>query len=197
MTERFEIITQDGVTLESRIDSPDDPYRVTVFCHPHPLHGGTMLAPLMISVTGRLVSRGHKVMRFNFRGTGGSTGVHDFGEAEQYDVDAAIAHVRGFDLPIGITGWSFGASTALRWISQAGSDRPFVGIAPAPQILPSTLPDGPKRIILGNRDQLIDNSEVEAYAQAHGIELVTTDGDHFFHGRGKAIGDLVGEGLEV
>lgn len=156
-----------------------------------------MLAPLMIAVTSRLVSRGHKVMRFNFRGTGGSTGVHDFGEGEQYDIDAAIAYVRTLGLPVGVTGWSFGASTALRWIAQAESDMPYVGIAPAPRLLPDALPEGPKRIILGTRDQMIDNSEVRTYAEKLGIELVTTDGDHFFHGRGKTIGDLVGEGLEV
>ena len=209
MTERFEIITQDGVTLESRIDSPEHPERMTVFCHPHPLQGGTMLAPLMISVTSRLVERGHRVLRFNFRGTGGSTGTHDFGEGEQYDVDAAIAHARGHELSLGVTGWSFGAATALRWLAEAGSNVPYAGIAPAPQLLPDgdsvlfsirtrdRVPEGPKRFILGSRDQLIDNADVEAYAADKGVEVVTTDGDHFFHGRGKTIGDLVGEALEV
>ena len=74
MLERSTIETSDGVTLETRIDSPDHPERLTVFCHPHPQHGGSMNAPLMISVTGRLVDRGHRVVRFNFRGTGNSGG---------------------------------------------------------------------------------------------------------------------------
>lgn len=156
-----------------------------------------MLAPLMIAVTSRLVERGHKVLRFNFRGTGASTGTHDFGEGEQYDIDAAIAHARGLDLPLGITGWSFGAATALRWIAEAGSTVPYAGIAPARQLLPDVIPDGPKLFILGNRDQLVDNSAVEAYAAKRGVEVITTEGDHFFHGRGKAIGDLVGQALEV
>ena len=94
MTERLTITTSDGVTLEVRIDSPDAPERLTVFCHPHPLHGGSMNAPLMIGVTQRLIERGHSVLRFNFRGTGQSGGSHDYGEAEQdehYAVEAIPA----------------------------------------------------------------------------------------------------------
>jgi len=71
-----------------------------------------------------------------------------------------------------------------------------VGIAPAAEKLPSDLPSGPKRIILGNRDQVVDGAAVQTYAETNGIDLVLTSGDHFFHGRGKKIGDLVGQGLE-
>ena len=196
MTERLTITTSDGVTLEARIESPDAPERLTVFCHPHPLQGGSMNAPLMIGVAGRLVERGHSVLRFNFRGTGESSGEHDYGEAEQRDVAAAIGHAESADLPLGLAGWSFGAATALRWLDAAGSTIPYVGIAPAAEKLPSDLPSGPKRIILGNRDQVIDGAAVQTYAETNGIDLVLTSGDHFFHGRGKKIGDLLGQGLE-
>ncbi|TDI54377.1 MAG: alpha/beta hydrolase, partial [Acidobacteria bacterium] len=121
MTERLTITTSDGVTLEARIESPDAPERLTVFCHPHPLQGGSMKAPLMIGVAGRLVERGHSVLRFNFRGTGESSGEHDYGEAEQRDVAAAIGHAESANLPLGLAGWSFGAATALRWLDAAGS----------------------------------------------------------------------------
>jgi len=72
-----------------------------------------------------------------------------------------------------------------------------VGIAPAAEDLPSELPEGSKRIILGDRDQVINGEAVRTYAETMGIELVVTPGDHFFHGRGKKIGELVGEGLEA
>ena len=155
-----------------------------------------MNAPLMIGVTQRLVERGHSVLRFNFRGTGKSSGSHDYGKAEQRDVAAAIGYAQSAELPLGLTGWSFGAGTALRWLAGEGSTIPYVGIAPATEKLPSELPGGPKRIILGNRDQLIDGAAVQTYAATNGIDLVLTPGDHFFHGRGKKIGDLVGQGLE-
>ena len=100
-------------------------------------------------------------------------------------------------LRIGLAGWSFGAATALRWLASNQAEIPYAGIAPAAQLLPADLPGGPKRIVLGNRDQVIDRSAVQEYAVANGIDLLITPGDHFFHGRGEKIGDLVGQALEV
>lgn len=196
MTERLELKTRDGETLEARIDSPDEPTRFTVFCHPHPQHGGSMNAPLMIAVANQLVARGHAVLRFNFRGTGSSTGSHDEGEGELNDVAAAMDLARDRGLPLGLTGWSFGAWTALRWLAAEEETIPYVGIAPASLRLPDELPAGPKRFIIGTREQVVDPDELIAYAKAHSIDVVLTPGDHFFHGRGKRIGDLVGQGLE-
>jgi hypothetical protein len=195
MTERLSLTTSDDVTLEARIDSPSQPHKFTVFCHPHPLHGGSMNAPLMIAVAGELVDRGHAVVRFNFRGTGASGGEHGYGETELNDVAAAIALAETKGLPTSIAGWSFGASTALQWLTATDSTIPYVGIAPPPDNLPTQLPSGPKRLILGNRDQVIDGEALTTYAVAHAIDLLLTPGDHFFHGRGKRIGDLVAQGL--
>lgn len=196
MTERLELHTSDGETLEARFDSPDSPDRFTVFCHPHPLQGGSMNAPLMIAVANRLVDRGHAVLRFNFRGTGASSGGHDEGDGELNDLTAAMELARERDLPLGLAGWSFGAWTALRWLAEEQETMPYVGIAPVATDLPDDLPPGPKRIILGTREQVIDSEALTAYAREQGIDLVLTPGDHFFHGRGKRIGDLVGQGLE-
>ncbi|HEX6299618.1 MAG TPA: hypothetical protein VF148_04055 [Acidimicrobiia bacterium] len=196
MTERLELHTSDGETLEARIDSPDSPDRFTVFCHPHPLQGGSMNAPLMIAVANRLVDRGHAVLRFNFRGTGASSRGHDEGNGELNDLTAAMELARERDLPLGLAGWSFGAWTALRWLAAEQVTIPYVGIAPVASDLPGDLPPGPKRIILGTREQVIDPEALTAYAREQGIDLVLTPGDHFFHGRGKRIGDLVGQGLE-
>jgi len=196
MTERLELETRDGETLEARIDSPEEPSRFTVFCHPHPLQGGSMNAPLMIAVANQLVTRGHSVLRFNFRGTGSSTGSHDEGEGELNDVAAAMELARDRGQPLGLTGWSFGAWTALRWLAAEEETIPYVGIAPASLRLPDELPSGPKRFIIGTREQVVDPDELIAYAEAQAIDVVLTPGDHFFHGRGKRIGDLVGQGLE-
>lgn len=196
MTERLELETRDGETLEARIDSPDEPSRFTVFCHPHPLQGGSMNAPLMIAVANQLVARGHAVLRFNFRGTGSSTGSHDEGEGELNDVAAAMDLAADRGLPLGLTGWSFGAWTALRWLADQEETIPYVGIAPASLRLPDELPPGPKRFVIGTREQVVDPDELIAYAKEQSIDVVLTPGDHFFHGRGKRIGDLVGQGLE-
>lgn len=197
MTERLDLTASDGVTLEARIDSADSPEGLTVFCHPHPLHDGSMNAPLMIGVTRRLNERGHSVLRFNFRGTGSSTGSHGHGEAELLDIDAAIELAESKGLPVSLAGWSFGAATALQWLASRNSTVPWVGIAPPAESLPADLPGGPKRIVLGTRDQVIDGEALQGYAADKGIDLVLTPGDHFFHGRGNKIGDLVGQGLET
>ncbi|MEA1902423.1 MAG: hypothetical protein U9N56_02740, partial [Actinomycetota bacterium] len=109
----------------------------------------------------------------------------------------AVLHAEEFGLPVGVAGWSFGAITSLRWLAATDFKMPYVGIAPGADLLPDVLPDGPKRIILGNRDQVIDGAAVQAYADKQGIDLVVTPGDHFFHGRGEQVGDLVGQALEV
>lgn len=155
-----------------------------------------MNAPLMIAVAGRLQERGHAVLRFNFRGTGASSGRHDEGRGELEDISAAMALARERGLPIGLAGWSFGAWTALRWLAHSGEVIPYVGIAPAPEGLPEELPDGPKRIVLGTREQVIDAEALRDYAVGKSVDLVLTPGDHFFHGRGKRVGDLVGQALE-
>jgi uncharacterized protein len=156
-----------------------------------------MTAPLMISVAQQLVARGHQVLRFNFRGVGESTGEYNGGEAEKLDVAAAVELAQGRSEEIGLAGWSFGAAVALQWLIEGQKTIPYVGIAPPPQFLAGEIPGGPKRIILGSREQVINSDALQAFAIENRIDLVITPGDHFFHGRGKRIGVLVGEGLET
>jgi alpha/beta superfamily hydrolase len=197
MTERFNLSTSDGETLEARWDSHADPRFTTVLCHPSPVEGGSMMAPLMIAVTQKLVARGHAVLRFNFRGVGSSTGEYGGGEAEIRDVDAAVSVARDRSDSIGIAGWSFGAAVALNWIIENEANIPYVGIAPPANLINGKPPAGAQRIILGSREQVIDPEALKTFAIDNRIDLVITPGDHFFHGRGKRIGDLVGEGLEA
>ena len=195
MTEQLTLGTADGETLEARWKSPQDPRGAIVFCHPHPLEGGSMKAPLMVSVTNRLVENGFSVLRFNFRGTGESTGTHDHGEAELIDVGAAFEEARRKELVVGLGGWSFGAAVALRWLADQAGEIPYVGLAPPPDRLPDDLPPGPKRIVIGTRDQVVDVEAIRRYAEKQSIDLVLTPGDHFFHGRGKKVGELVAQGF--
>ena len=164
-------IEVDDIRLAGRWDVPGDgdPTRVTVFCHPHPLQGGTMEAPLMRAVTAALVDAGHAVLRFNFRGVGDSTGTWGEGIAEQDDVAAAVgAAARTFPgFPLGVAGWSFGAVTSLQWQRRDGSTLPWAGIAPAVRLstgggVPSAdeLPPANRLFILGDRDQFTQIDEL-------------------------------------
>ena len=199
----FELATNDGERLEAQWSKPLKARGVVTFCHPHPLHQGTMNAPLMVAVTDRLVAAGLAVLRFNFRGVGRSTGSHGGGEAEQSDVAAAVAEAGFFrpELPHGLAGWSFGAATSLNWLATSGSSLPWVGIAPpvrserTPSLPPKeTLASaGILAFILGERDQFTSVEELDAYATSVGGSLTVLSSDHFFHGKGSQVGELVGE----
>jgi alpha/beta superfamily hydrolase len=181
--------TDDGNTLEAIIDKPDVPIGTVVLCHPHPLHGGTMRAPLLTAIADRAVGAGYRVVRFNFRGVGVSTGEFGDGIDELGDVSAAMTYASRFDDPVqGICGWSFGAATALRWQAHTASSVPYVGIAPpvtsplAPSLPGSLdLANAHRRFIIGTRDQYIEPPTLAAYAASIGAEFLEYKAtDHFF-----------------
>lgn len=196
MSEKLTLGTSDGERLEARWDVPAAPTGAVVFCHPHPLQGGSMMAPLMIAVTTTLNERGFSVLRFNFRGTGESSGEHTDGGLEVLDVAGAVETARRTGLDLHLAGWSFGAGVALRWLGGQQEPVPYAGIAPATSVLPDELPPGPKRIVVGTRDQVVDVEALRKYAEGHSIDLLLTPGDHFFHSRGNKIGHLVAQGFE-
>lgn len=192
--------TSDGEHLEAVHTKAVDAHGIIVLCHPHPQHGGTMRAPMLGTIAKHAVSDGFDVLRFNFRGAGGSTGVHGDGHEELRDVDAAMTYASRLEVPlVGIAGWSFGAAVALSWQAQTGSTVPYVGIAP-PVSSPLTpvLPDptnlapARRRFIIGERDQFIDPDELETYAQSISAEIVRYPGtDHFFLLKHKSLAEDV------
>ena len=171
---RLVIETDDGLLLDSTWSVAADPVGVVVFCHPHPLDGGTMRAPLMRGVAGALCDAGLHVLRFDFRGVGESQGTWGGGSGEVLDVDAAVATAAAShpDLPLGLAGWSFGASTSLRWQVEARSDLPWAGIAPGIRSYRGDFASrsgavGHRRrrlIVLGDRDQFATVEAMTGYA---------------------------------
>jgi alpha/beta superfamily hydrolase len=196
-----ELVTADGERLEGRWDSAPAVRRGLVFCHPHPLQGGTMTAPLMTAVTTALVDEGFVVLRFNFRGVGHSTGTHGSGLHELEDVDSAVRYAAAQypDVPFAIAGWSFGAATALNWQATSGSTWPYVGIAPpvvsdhSPALpSPAELAPASRTFILGDRDQFTTIDDLAAYARGIGAALEILKGsDHFFYFREEFLAQRV------
>ena len=86
-------------------------------CHPHPLHGGTMDNTVVFRTARGLELAGLAVLRFNFRGVGGSEGVHDGRGGEEEDLAAALDHLEGEfpGLDLWAAGFSFGARTAASY----------------------------------------------------------------------------------
>ena len=200
------ITAEDGVALEAHWDDAKPPAVGTVvFCHPHPLDGGTMRAPLMRTVAATLRDAGLHVLRFNFRGVGLSEGRWAEGIGEIRDVAAAVeaAGLAFPELPTGLAGWSFGASVSLGWQQQAESTIPWAGIAPGIRSYrgaeppdSSQLHPASRLIVFGDRDQFASLRQMQSYAEDMGARLEILDGsDHFFHFRERQVGTLVAEHL--
>lgn len=181
-----------GVTLEVLVERPEDGVdmsQTVVICHPHPTQGGTMTHPILGALAKRLTSIGYTTVRFNFRGVGESTGVHDDGIGELSDVASVIGLVEDELPPLaGITGWSFGAALALLWQAKFHSTVRYVGIAPpvesplTPDLPdPSELRSAHRLFIVGERDQFVDVPKLNAYAHSIDADVSIYPGsDHFF-----------------
>ncbi len=196
---RLRIIDLEGPAgrLEAVVNegAPDAPYAALV-CHPHP-HGGGNLHNKVVYHCMKVLNAPEwgfrfPVLRFNFRGTGRSEGVHD-GKAETGDVQAAVRWLENeYRLPIVAVGFSFGAAMALKAL--CGSAVKVVAALGLP-----THADGrnyhysflkscpqPKLLLSGDRDQYATPDELVEVAAAAGEprRLILIPGaDHFFTGQ--------------
>ncbi len=119
--EDVELHTADGLTLVGELALPAErpPVATLVTLHPLPTHGGYMDSHVLRKAAWRLPALADlAVLRFNTRGTtsprGTSDGTFDGGQAERFDVAAAIELAEFRDLPRRwLVGWSFGTELAL------------------------------------------------------------------------------------
>ena len=102
--------------LESILKEPSgEPKGIAVVCHPHPLGGGTMHNKVVFRIAAGLVDAGLITLRFNFRGVGASTGVHNEIEGGKEDIRNALDYMaeRFSGQPITLAGFSFGSRTGM------------------------------------------------------------------------------------
>ena len=170
--------------------SPDAPFAAVV-CHPHPLGGGTMHNKVVFHAMKALNSLGLPVLRFNFRGTGLSEGVHD-GRDEMRDVEAGLAWLKEeFGLPIIFAGFSFGAARGLRAGCSDPNVRALISLGTPVEAegrlysyrFLANCPK-PKLFLSGDHDQFGPHEALEEVVAAAAApkELVFISGDHFFSG---------------
>lgn len=102
--------------LEAILKEPKgDVKGVALVCHPHPLGGGTMHNKVVYRAASGLIDAGLVTLRFNFRGVGNSTGVHDNGNGEKQDVKDALDYLSSNfpEQPITLAGFSFGSRVGM------------------------------------------------------------------------------------
>lgn len=120
--ENIELLTPDGLTLVGELSLPAerDPVATLICLHPLPTAGGFMDSHIIRKAAARLPALADlAVLRFNFRGVssprGRSEGEFGHGDAEGFDLDAAVAFAEDRALPNRwLLGWSFGTEVALK-----------------------------------------------------------------------------------
>lgn len=164
-----------------------------VVCHPHPLHGGSMNNKVVTTVARAFRDAGLPVLRFNFRGTGNSQGVHDEGRGEVDDLLAVMDWLRR-EKGIGgiwLAGFSFGAWVAAaatqRWPDGLQLQRLVLVAPPVHYVGFETLQPPPGTVVLmGDQDEVVEPEAMRQWAESRQppCQLKIFHGaGHFFHGR--------------
>ncbi len=205
MTEALTIQSRDNLTLEADLDRATDAKATLVMCHPHPKMGGTMNAPLLLTIRDEMVSRGWNVLRFNFRGVGASQGEKSTGTAELNDALGAYDKAKEEGAPVALAGWSFGASVAMRLTGELddllGCGAIAPGIDPKPDItegVPGDVsPRCPVFVLIGHNDDQVPPARAREWSTHHGATFEEVKGaNHFFWAKYEVLTDLVANWLD-
>ncbi|WP_222919839.1 alpha/beta family hydrolase [Natrinema sp. SYSU A 869] len=181
-------------TLE---EPTDEPRAVVVACPPHPQQGGSRSDPRLVAVSDALTEAGIACLRFDY-------GSWDEGHSEREDVRNAVRWARDeYDevdadgLPVGVFGYSFGASLAL--LASADTDPDAVAVLAPTARLDDDLNalktlgglEAPVHVLYGERDTTVDWEPVVERARERGDETTALAGDHFFLGKHDEIATTV------
>lgn len=179
------------------------PRGVAIIAHPHPLFGGTMDNKVVQTLARAFVASGYQAVRFNFRGVGGSAGVHDEGRGECEDLLSVVAQVAP-EGPLALAGFSFGAfvtshALAALWGQRRIDHVVLVGtaasrftVAPVP-----TEAHGRTLVVHGEHDDTVPLAAVMDWARPQILPVtVVPDGGHFFHGQLPLLRNLVARHLQ-
>ncbi|HUP30794.1 MAG TPA: alpha/beta family hydrolase [Usitatibacter sp.] len=174
---------------------------IAVIAHPHPLFGGTMDNKVVTTLAKAFFDAGIAAYRFNFRGVGGTEGVHDEGRGEADDLLRVVQHARSeaAELPLYLAGFSFGGAVAVR-ASERADFKQLILVAPGFRRISAhgmgTAPDpadpdlgSPGRhttantlVLHGDLDETVPLSDSLAWATPREVPVVVVPGgEHFFH----------------
>ncbi len=173
-------------TIEASVETPEQTAgRIAVLAHPHPQYGGSMHDAVLDVLARQLLDAGTLVVRFNFRGVGGSDGHYDNGRGEADDLLAVVAWAaREYaDSALLLGGYSFGAAMTWRACTLGAQPQQVLLLAPpvGTMAFDGNLPDCPVEVFAGEQDEFIDPSKLAAW---QGVTVHQIAGaNHFFSGR--------------
>ena len=189
-TQRLSFQGQAGRMEVLRDDPVGSPLGCAFVAHPHPLFGGTMDNKVVQTLARAHVQAGWTVFRFNFRGVGGSEGVHDTGLGECEDLLALIAQAAPQG-DLALAGFSFGSFVVSQALNRLHGRREvrslvFVGTA-ASRFAVADIPAdwAPLLLVLhGLDDDTVPLQSVLDWAKPQNLPVtVVPAGGHFFHGQ--------------
>ncbi|WP_114639302.1 alpha/beta hydrolase [Polynucleobacter necessarius] len=225
MNSRNKIIHIDGLVgpMEMSIDFPDELKNDPAFAvrglalvaHPHPLMGGTMDNKVAQTMARAFNQLGYVSVRPNFRGVGGTAGVHDDGIGEledllyvtewmqtpsswlQFEATANQSWTAAANtLPLVVSGFSFGSFVGSHLVQRlAELGRPaerlvMVGSAAGKWTLAQVPAD--TILIHGELDETIPLIDVLDWARPQELTVQVVPGaDHFFHRRLHCIRNII------
>jgi len=187
-----------GVRLEGRLNLNPDSKKGVVVTHPHPLYGGNMDNPVVKQIVASFYGAGFTTLRFNFRGTKGSSGMFDNGGGEQDDVRFALAFLNdhGISTPF-LAGYSFGSWVNAHVVAKGVQIKDHIMVSPPVAFISfdtvKTL-SNTGLIITGQGDDIAPPNQVRAVIQRWQINpqfSVLDRGDHFYSAHLKALGEVL------
>ncbi len=207
----LEVTTADGERLDADLLVPDRVRGTAVVCHPHPRYGGDRTNPVVTALCDAFVDVGLVTVRFDFRGTGRSTGAHGGGVAEHADILAALDAAldatldakldasggAGMAGPVIVAGYSFGSAVALSVVDPRITG--WIAVA-----LPLALTDSvPARALADGRPVLLVSPEHDQFSPASAVTAAAVDWpgasvvsvpmtDHFLGGGLRAVAQAAG-----
>ncbi|MCS6874489.1 MAG: alpha/beta fold hydrolase [Pyrinomonadaceae bacterium] len=117
--------------LEAILKEPKQETKgAALIAHPHPLGGGTMHNKVVFRTASAFLEAGFAALRFNFRGVGLSTGMHDHGQGEKEDVSTALSYLakRYPNKNIIFAGFSFGSRFGLEAVYEDSKIKALISI---------------------------------------------------------------------
>lgn len=186
------------------VENPGAPRGIALIAHPHPLGGGANTNKVAYTLARTFVNLGYAAFRPNFRGVGGTEGVHDEGRGETEDLLAVLheAKNRCGDLPIALAGFSFGAycqTRVAKCLAESGHPaQRLVLVGTAAGFVEGTRQYDTEAVpadtivIHGSADETVPLDNVLAWAQPMDLPVTVVAGaDHFFHRRLHLLREII------
>ncbi|RZV08503.1 hypothetical protein BDK88_2573 [Natrinema hispanicum] len=170
--------------VRGTLEKPDgDPRAIVVACPPHPQQGGSRSDQRLVAVSDALRDAGIACLRFDY-------GPWDEGYGERADVRNAVRWARETydERPVGVFGYSFGATLAVLAAAAVGPDAVAV-LAPTARLADDLDAleaidslETPVHVLYGTRDTTADWEPIVERARGRGDEITALSADHFFLG---------------